>query len=97
MANDYKEAASRVHAATSRARLAEVDCTENSKVCEKMGIQGYPTVKLFKNGKAEEEYPGQRTAEAFVSYVEKHLGGFGAKGEEVYFASSRERGACLLL
>jgi len=50
--------------------VAKVDCTEESSVCQDKGVRGYPTVKFFSNG-ATHDYSGQRTVEAFTSYVEK--------------------------
>jgi len=50
--------------------VAKVDCTVESSVCTDKGVRGYPTVKFFSNGETH-EYSGQRTVEAFTSYVEK--------------------------
>ena len=46
MAEAYKDAAAQLKAKGSKARLAEVDCTANAKVCEKAEIRGYPTLKV---------------------------------------------------
>jgi len=50
--------------------VAKVDCTVEKDVCSEQGIRGYPTIKFFVDGKAH-DYSGQRTVEAFTSYVEK--------------------------
>ncbi len=38
----------------------QVDCTANTKVCEKYGVSGYPTLKVFREGDFAYEYEGQR-------------------------------------
>ena len=54
-------------------RVAEVDCTQHTELCQAHGVRGYPTLILFKDGKAlEDRYVGQRTVEDFAAYVEKH-------------------------
>jgi len=50
--------------------VAKVDCTVETDVCTKKEIRGYPTVKFFSNGQTH-DYSGQRTIEAFTSFVEK--------------------------
>lgn len=49
--------------------VAKLDCTTEKETASKQGIQGYPTVKLFKDGKLIEEYNGPRTVEAFTDFV----------------------------
>ncbi|OUM64207.1 hypothetical protein PIROE2DRAFT_51355 [Piromyces sp. E2] len=50
--------------------LAEVDCTVESDICNEVGVRGYPTLKVYRNGKAS-DYKGQRTADSIVSYMKK--------------------------
>ena len=41
--------------------IADVDCTEgdNKDLCGKMGVRGYPTIKLYNEGDTEgETYEG---------------------------------------
>ena len=43
--------------------LFKVDCTEAGKeTCGKHGVSGYPTLKIFRNGKFSQEYDGPRQA-----------------------------------
>lgn len=43
--------------------LAKVDCTEAGKdTCNKHGVSGYPTLKIFRNGELSQEYSGPREA-----------------------------------
>jgi protein disulfide-isomerase A1 len=54
--------------------VAKIDCDANRGAAEKNEIQGFPTIKLFKNGKAYKEYEGERTATAIVNWVKKKTG-----------------------
>lgn len=52
-----------------------MDCTEAGKeVCGKHGIQGYPTLKIFKNGEVSQEYNGPREAAGIVKYMRAQVG-----------------------
>jgi len=53
--------------------VAKVDCTTETSVCNGEGVQGYPTIKFFKKGRAV-DYQGGRTAEAMTNWAEKKLG-----------------------
>jgi len=53
--------------------LAKVDSTENKKLGERFGIQGFPTLKWFVDGEAQ-EYGGGRTADTIVSWIMKKTG-----------------------
>lgn len=48
--------------------VASVDCTENPVLCQKLGINGFPTLKFFKDG-AHEDYWGNRSAEALLGHA----------------------------
>ncbi|KAF9952508.1 protein disulfide-isomerase precursor [Mortierella alpina] len=50
--------------------IAKVDCTEQTEVCKEHEIQGYPTLKVFVDGKPQ-DYQGARKADAIVSYLKK--------------------------
>jgi protein disulfide-isomerase A1 len=50
--------------------LAEVDCTVESDICNEVGVRGYPTLKVYRNGKPS-DYKGQRTSESIISYMKK--------------------------
>jgi len=38
--------------------LAKLDADANPEIVEKMGVRGFPTVRLFKDGKAIDEFTG---------------------------------------
>ena len=37
-----------------------MDCTAEKKTCEKFGVSGYPTLKVFRHGEFSNEYEGER-------------------------------------
>jgi protein disulfide-isomerase A1 len=67
LAPEYEKAAA---ALKGSVQLAKVDCTVEGSLCEQQGIQGYPTLKVFKNGQAT-DYKGPRQADGIVSYMKK--------------------------
>lgn len=50
--------------------LGSVDCTEQKEVCAKNHVQGYPTLKIFRQGQSF-EYQGPRDAEGIIRYMTK--------------------------
>ncbi|XP_050423081.1 protein disulfide-isomerase A3 [Adelges cooleyi] len=55
--------------------LAKVDCTEAGKeTCNKFGVSGYPTLKIFRNGEISKEYSGPRDAGGIVKYMKSQVG-----------------------
>ena len=54
-------------------KLAKVDATVEKKVGERFKIQGYPSLKLFRNGNPS-DYEGGRTAASIVGYMRKQSG-----------------------
>lgn len=69
LAPEYASAAQRL---ADRMPLAKVDATENRELGQRFGVTGYPTLKLFRYGRAY-EYKGGRTADTIVTYLEKQL------------------------
>jgi protein disulfide-isomerase A1 len=54
--------------------LAELDADAHRKSGERFGIQGFPTLKLFRNGVDFKDFDGGRTAEQIVDWVKKKCG-----------------------
>ncbi|XP_018422420.1 PREDICTED: protein disulfide-isomerase A3 [Nanorana parkeri] len=54
--------------------LAKVDCTANSNTCNKYGVSGYPTIKIFRDGEESGAYDGPRSADGIVSTMKKQAG-----------------------
>jgi len=62
--------------------VAKVDCTVHAAPCTANGVQGYPTLKLFKDGKPI-DYQGARTIDAFDAFLTKNgAGGAGGAAAE---------------
>ncbi|KAB8268492.1 protein disulfide-isomerase [Aspergillus minisclerotigenes] len=51
--------------------LVKVDCTEEEALCRDQGVEGYPTLKIFRGLDAVKPYQGARQTEAIVSYMVK--------------------------
>lgn len=49
--------------------VAKVDCTEDEDFCEHYGVDGYPTILLFSNGKVMEEYHNEQSIGSLVEYA----------------------------
>ncbi|KAM9068347.1 protein disulfide-isomerase A3 [Sarcophilus harrisii] len=71
LAPEYEAAATRLKGIVP---LAKVDCTANSNTCNKYGVSGYPTLKIFRNGEESGAYDGPRTADGIVSHLKKQAG-----------------------
>lgn len=68
LAPHYEEAATALKDKTIT--LASVDCVEEADLCQSKGVQGYPTLKVYKNGSAA-DYNGPRKADGIISYMVK--------------------------
>ncbi|KAL3312839.1 hypothetical protein Ciccas_008561 [Cichlidogyrus casuarinus] len=54
--------------------MAKIDCVAEAKLCERFGVNKYPTIKLFREGYLQKkEYRGSRTVEAVTTYVKQQL------------------------
>lgn len=42
--------------------LLQIDCEAYAKTCEKHGVDGYPTLKVWKNGILNGQYSGEKKA-----------------------------------
>ncbi|GAA97228.1 uncharacterized protein L969DRAFT_84341 [Mixia osmundae IAM 14324] len=68
LAPHYEEAATALK--ESNIKLAKIDCTQEADLCAELGVNGYPTLKVFRNGK-EADYAGTREAPGIISYMKK--------------------------
>jgi len=64
---------------TAGVSIAHVDCTAgdnvNRALCDGQGVNGFPTLIIYKDGEKVAEYSGKRDLEALTAFVEKHSGG----------------------
>ena len=51
--------------------IAKVDCTEQTELCSAQGVQGYPTLKLFRGKDNAVPYGGARKSDDIISYLTK--------------------------
>ncbi|KAF9222009.1 protein disulfide isomerase [Gyrodon lividus] len=68
LAPHYEEAATALK--ENSIKLAKVDCVDQAELCQAHGIQGYPTLKVFRNGEPN-DYSGPRKADGIISYMIK--------------------------
>jgi len=54
--------------------LVKVDCTVETSVCGRYGVNGYPTLKIFKNGEVSADYNGPREADGIVKFMKTKAG-----------------------
>lgn len=66
----------KAYADSDTVQIVDVDCTANGKnTCNKMGVQGFPTIKYFtaKTGKSGADYQGGRDFDSLSTFVKKTL------------------------
>jgi len=68
LAPHYEEAATALK--EKSIKLAKVDCVEEADLCQSHGVQGYPTLKVFRTG-TPSDYTGPRKADGIISYMTK--------------------------
>lgn len=62
LAPEYEEAATTLK--EKNIKLAKIDCTEEADLCQSYGVEGYPTLKVFRGPENITPYAGQRKAPA---------------------------------
>merc|ERR1712106_1075355 len=70
---EYAQAAQDLAEQGSPIKLAKVDATAEKETGTKFDIEGFPTLKFFKNGEAS-DYNGPREAKGIVSWLLKKTG-----------------------
>nr|CAD7411882.1 unnamed protein product [Timema cristinae] len=72
---EYAKAAGLIKGNDPPIALAKVDCTEAGKeTCNKHGVTGYPTLKIFRGGEVSQEYNGPREAVGIVKHMKSQVG-----------------------
>ncbi|KAH9256412.1 hypothetical protein BASA81_005326 [Batrachochytrium salamandrivorans] len=70
----FDEVADLFNDGPSGAQLAFVDCTVQDQLCQKYGVTGYPTLKVFTSEFPEgQAYSGGRDVKALKTYAEENL------------------------
>ena len=70
LAPTWSEAAQRLKTLDPYVPLAKVDATENDALATRFSVTGYPTIKVFRDGVAE-EYKGPRDADGIFEHAKK--------------------------
>lgn len=65
LAPEYEEAATTLK--EKNIKLVKVDCTEETDLCQQHGVEGYPTLKVFRGPENVSPYKGLRKANAYVT------------------------------
>ncbi|XP_078544297.1 protein disulfide-isomerase A4-like [Lissotriton helveticus] len=73
LAPEYEKAAQELSKRTPPIPLAKVDATAESELGTRFGVSGYPTLKMFRKGKAF-EYNGPREKYGIVDYMIEQSG-----------------------
>ncbi|KAF8974519.1 disulfide isomerase [Flammula alnicola] len=68
LAPHYEEAATALK--EKNIKLAKVDCVDEAELCQSKGVQGYPTMKVYRKGEPT-DYSGPRKADGIISYMVK--------------------------
>lgn len=68
LAPHYEEAATALK--EKKVKLAKVDCVDQADLCQANGIQGYPTLRVYRNGD-HTDYTGPRKADGIIAYMVK--------------------------
>ncbi|XP_047136249.1 protein disulfide-isomerase A4 [Hydra vulgaris] len=71
LAPEYSKAAQKLKNNDPPVSLAKVDCTKETELANRFNIQGYPTIKLFKDGEPS-DYDGERDENGIVKYMRQH-------------------------
>jgi thioredoxin 1 len=58
---------------SGRLIVAKVDVDENPVYAQQFGVQGIPTLLLFKNGEVQEQIVGIASKETITKLLDKHL------------------------
>lgn len=73
LAPEYEKAAKELKENDPPITLAKVDATVDSELAQKYEVTGYPTLKVFRKGKAT-EYKGERNQWGITSYMRGQVG-----------------------
>ncbi|KAL1923057.1 uncharacterized protein VTP21DRAFT_9433 [Calcarisporiella thermophila] len=69
---EYEKAATELK--STGIKLAKVDCTVEQELCSEHDVEGFPTLKVFHEGKEPiDDYAGSRRSAGIVSYMKKQV------------------------
>lgn len=73
LAPEWAAAAAKTKKLSPPALLAKVDADAHKELGERYDVTGFPTIKIFRDGKAE-DYDGPRETKGIVKFVKEALG-----------------------
>ena len=53
-------------------KIKDVEAKKNPELVKNLGIKGFPTILMLKDGKPISTYKGERTSKGFHNFVSKH-------------------------
>ena len=77
---EWAAAAAKTSKLKPKVYLAKVDADQHKDLAGKYDVSGYPTIKIFKNGKIDGDYDGPREAKGIVKFVKSAVGITGGAG-----------------
>jgi len=89
-APEYAAAAKQLKNANPPIPLAKVDATVETKLSEEYNVRGYPTIRLFIDGR-DQEYTGGRLEQNIVTWVLKKAGPPAIRLEDIAAAEQFEK------
>jgi len=70
----FHKAADILHEEFDNVKLGRVDCEQQQDIALQNAVSKYPTLKIYRDGKAlRKEYRGQRSVDAFSQFIKQHL------------------------
>ncbi|CAD8082157.1 unnamed protein product [Paramecium sonneborni] len=69
---EFAEAAETLQEKRSKITLAKVDCTQESVLCTKFEVRGYPTLRIFYHDRIY-HFHGNRDAKGIIDFMIDHL------------------------
>eukprot|EP00762_Andalucia_godoyi_P005335 ANDGO_06806.mRNA.1 Protein disulfide-isomerase len=73
LAPEWAKAATTLDAEGSPIKLAKVDADTHKELASRFGVQGYPTIKIFRGSDVATDFKGPRDADGIVKYVKKQV------------------------
>lgn len=70
---DWEKASSEMNNSTvnnKKVRFEKVDCDANESLAKEYQVNGYPTVKVLRNGQEPEDYEGERSLSGIKNYIQ---------------------------
>ncbi|VDM52112.1 unnamed protein product [Angiostrongylus costaricensis] len=74
MAPEFDKAATKLKENDPPVTLIKVDCTVEKTTCDRFGVKGFPTLKIFRNGVESQAYDGPREADGIIKYMRGQAG-----------------------